>query len=189
MMSALLFHKGSRGDPRFSFLPKKELDQFEDKNSPLSVAPNKGDHGGPLLLYSFEPVDNGELSEQLLIRLRRRIYQSLDHKKIYCHREFGRLATGRAYFFLQPFNAAGFLFESSQTGWIVTRASKIVHEETFIRNGERMEQATLLLPQAGTFGDEPVFPRVASSLFQQNNMAFSLYEMKLIQKLQDEITH
>ena len=88
-----------------------------------------------MLIDAFEPLNHPGLCEELFIRLRRDIYQSLDRGQLHCYREWGRLATGQSYFFLQPFNQMGFLFECVYAGWVVTGASKIVGDETFIRSG------------------------------------------------------
>lgn len=137
----------------------------------------------------FEPLDDKALVEELFIRLRQRIYQSLDRQQKPCYRERGRLTTGQSYFFLQPFNETGLLFECVHGGFRITGSSKIVGDETFIRNGESIEQAALMGADPSAFGEEIVFPRVNTILFDQTYMPFALYEAHLIQWVTEKVTH
>lgn len=139
------------------------------------------------LLDSYELLHEGPLADELFIRLRIKIYGRLDRHPRPYHREFGRLASGASYFFVQPFNEKGWLFESQRGGWILSKAAKIYGEATFIREGTPLEQAQLRLPPLGrsSVGGMPrlVYPRVATEIFQETGMALALYETKLAEFL------
>ena len=172
-------------------LEAPQAQENHGKHQPPSQSPLSPVSPFSPLSYDYEPIEDAAPSEQVLIRLRLKIYQSFDHRQIRCHREFGRLATGCSYFFLQPFNASGFLFEGRPSGWLVTQAQKIIGDETFIRDGESLEQVVLLMSGGGaqrSRGGELLLPRVTTALFQETTMALSLYEMRMIQWLVDECT-
>ncbi len=140
---------------------------------------------GTSLLDTYEPLEDGPLAVEFFIRLRHKIYRSLDEKQVPYHREYGRLATGVPYFFVQPFNEKGWLFESNHGGWTLSKAAKIYGDGTFIREGTPLEQAQLRLPVDPSPGSTSglVYPRVASEVFQESGMALALYEAKLAELL------
>ena len=49
--------------------------------------------------------------------------------------ETGWIQNDYRYFFLKKANNQGWLFEQSETGWLVSRSEKIVKDDTFVRKG------------------------------------------------------
>jgi hypothetical protein len=93
-------------------------------------------------------------------------------------RESGRVAADRSYFFLKAFNKDGLLFEQSPEGWIVSRAEKIVHRETFVRSSSHWDQVRVFLSDQGNV-------RISSERFQLQHVSMLIYN----QKLKESLTH
>lgn len=93
--------------------------------------------------------------------------------------EYGALPHGRQYIFVAPWSEAGWLFEGSGTGWLLSRAEKIVARDTFVRSALAVDQVTLYQRQ-----DQPGgCLRLESTLFGPDLMTFPLYERELHQFL------
>jgi len=85
--------------------------------------------------------------------------------------ESGKLAGNRVYFFLQPWNDRGYLFEETPRGWVVARAEKIADRDQFVR--ERLAWDHVILHQAT---DRPGLLRVTSEQMGEGIVSLSLYE-------------
>jgi len=57
--------------------------------------------------------------------------------------ESGNVTGHRPYFFLQPWNEIGYLFEMTQRGWVISRAEKIVSLDRFMRQLSAWDHAVL----------------------------------------------
>jgi hypothetical protein len=136
----------------------------------------------------YELVEGTELTDVVFRRLQRRLYEAADGKqaprtrvrRAAMLREAGRIggAPPRPYFFLKPLDRTGWLFERSDTGWVVARADKITERDLFLRRGEAVDVATLFVAR-----DSAGFPRVRSPLFGGELLALAVYEQKLIDHL------
>lgn len=143
------------------------------------------------LAEHFEPVESSELVEEFFLRFRDEVYSQIDRAKQGSPlkpspviRETGRLAEGRRYFFLQHLNESGWLFEQTDFGWQVSRAQKIVSEQTFLRSYEIFDRVTLSRPSSKTVGlglydinSSPL--RVSSERFLSEYVSLSVYEKQL----------
>lgn len=90
-------------------------------------------------------------------------------------RESGRVASKRLYFYLKPLNEIGWLFERSGSGWVVSRAEKIVGQGTFMRPPDAWDIVVLHKSL-----ESPGLVRVSSQRFSTELMPFSVYEQKLL---------
>ncbi len=95
--------------------------------------------------------------------------------------ESGKLAGNRQYFFLQPWNDRGYLFEETPRGWVVARAEKIADRGQFVR--ERLAWDHVILHQAT---DRPGLLRVSSEQMGEGVVSFSLYEDFMSQAFKPE---
>lgn len=101
--------------------------------------------------------------DQMFAELRLRVYEKLDQKEKSLqatrsgsgrgsiggvYREFGKLPGERSYFFVKGFGSLGWLFERSGSGWVVSRAEKIIGRNLFIRKGEAWDFVSVLSSQA-----------------------------------------
>lgn len=85
--------------------------------------------------------------------------------------ETGKLAGDRPYFYLQPWNDRGYLFEQTPRGWVVARAEKIAMQSQFVR--ERLAWDHVVLHEAT---DRPGLLRVSSELMGEGIVSLRLYE-------------
>jgi len=121
------------------------------------------------------PLDQPEL-DGIFLRMRRNIYKSLDDVEELkgenqALRESGTLMTGKPYFYIKPFNESGWLFERTDTGWIISKAEKIYGQDSFIRSDHAWDIASVLSNASGK-----ATPRVNSSRFELELVSLSLYE-------------
>ena len=127
--------------------------------------------------------DQGRVDE-LFLRMRRYLYQSTeqlahrDPKRVMVLREAGRVAPNRPYFYLKSLNQRGWLFERSGSGWVVSRAEKIVSQDTFIRSHEAWDTVNIF-----TAADGESLPRVSSPRLGAELVSFAVYEEMLLQHL------
>ena len=148
--------------PRRAPLAGREL----VKNRPASL-----DHRYHLVM------DDG-MCDEFFLRLRRRVYQALDGGGLTAHRESGKLASGRPYFYIKPFNQAGWLFERAPSGWVVAQAEKLAAADTFLRDRTLLDQATVLVPD-----DPDRLPRVRSVMAGDEMISVALYEKRILETL------
>ena len=138
----------------------------------------------------YVPVQRGDEVERLFGRLNRRIFGEIDRSeqaragfgaklKPKMIRESGRLPGYRPYFFVQPLNHDGWLFERSETGWVISQARKIVQANTFMRAYENWDIVTVYEPNDGQGTI-----RLTSKRFEDNLVSFSVYEQKMLKSLE-----
>lgn len=121
--------------------------------------------------------------DAIFLRMRRNITKSLDdveklQGKVLALRENGTLMTGKPYFYIKPFSQKGWLFERTDTGWVISLAEKIYGQDSFIRSDHAWDIASIL-----TNTDGNATPRVNSSKFDLNLVSLSLYEDQVKSKL------
>jgi hypothetical protein len=132
---------------------------------------------------AYEALDDGDTADELFLRLRRFLYKASDEAnqqqdspvappKIL--REAGRVYPERPYFFLQPLNDKGWLFERSGNGWVVSKAQKIVKDQNFLREQDPWDVVTLYRNRDGQGT-----PRISSQKLGAELVSFSFYEQKL----------
>ncbi len=95
--------------------------------------------------------------------------------------ESGKLAGDRAYFFLQPWNDRGYLFEETPRGWVVARAEKIATQSQFMR--DRLAWDHVILHEAT---DRPGLLRVSSEQMGEGIVSLRLYEDFMSQAFRSE---
>ncbi|WP_218110188.1 hypothetical protein [Oligoflexus tunisiensis] len=95
--------------------------------------------------------------------------------------EAGKLAGDRAYFFLQPWNDRGYLFEETPRGWVVARAEKIAAQSQFVR--DRLAWDHVILHEAT---DRPGLLRVSSEQMGEGIVSLRLYEDFMSQAFRSE---
>lgn len=129
-----------------------------------------------------------ETVETFFRRLQHRVYREVDrynahdkvgakvHRRIL--RETGRLNDRRPFFFVQPVNEAGWLFEKGTHGWRISRAQRIVSQQTFMRQHESWDVVTL---HTCSGGGGP--PRVDSLKFKTDLVSYAVYEQQLLDAL------
>ena len=161
----------------------------------------------PLSLQErYQPMSSADALDQMFLRMRDSLYEATDvvtavrpgtrgqpsrSQPRTVLRETGRLGPKRPYFYLKPINETGWLFERSGSGWVVSRAEKIVGADTFLRRGEPWDIVTLheAMPAVadrdrGSTGTI----RVTSQRIGGELIPFSVYESKLGEELFDEMT-
>lgn len=137
----------------------------------------------------YNPSNDATAVDGLFLRLRRYMYRETDRMAkqgvtATILREAGRLGADRPYFFLQPLNEKGWLFERSGAGWVVSLAQKIATEDTFIRDYEAWDQVTVFQPpqaQVGSF-------RVSSKRLALEYVSFAVYEQLLLERFGSSVT-
>ena len=92
--------------------------------------------------------------------------------------EHGQLSEKRKYFYVQPINEDGWLFERSPYGWTISRASKIVESQTFLRNSDAWDVVVLFKP------DHPDgLIRLSSKRLSHDLICFPIYHQMLMEAL------
>ena len=134
------------------------------------------------LTLSYEPLQDEGAADRMFLRLRRFLYRQIAmgarNTELPVLREAGKINPGRAYFYLQPLNQEGWLFERSGTGWSICQAHKIQGSGTFMRSYDTWDIVTLHQPKQGG-GTH----RVSSQRLGADLVSFAVYEQKLIENL------
>lgn len=135
------------------------------------------------LMDRYELVSLDELTDEVFLRLRQKVYGALDKASVATghpshYRDAGRLAPSRPYFYIQPLNHPGLLFERAGAGWVVSSAQKIAAHDTFLRSEAPIERVSLFVPRNGEG-----LPRVQSTAEKGTLMALAVYEQRLLQRL------
>ncbi|RZA17017.1 MAG: hypothetical protein EOP10_23500 [Proteobacteria bacterium] len=89
--------------------------------------------------------------------------------------ESGNITGHRPYFFLQPYNEMGYLFEMTQRGWVVSRAEKIINLDRFMRQLNAWDHVVLY--------ESPEMPqtlRVRSEHWGEDFVSLPLYEDAMV---------
>lgn len=154
--------------------PRKAMDFEIVKSSPI-----------PRLDDQYQGVTDESSVDDLFYRLRRKVFQCIDAaNKVHQRsgtigderilRESGYMNKKRAYFYIQPLNDNGFLFERSGDGWVVSRAQKIVGGKTFMRDYDSWDHVRVFESKNGSGT-----MRVSSERFKDHLVSFVVYEQKL----------
>jgi hypothetical protein len=136
----------------------------------------------------YEILDDTKELDQLFGRMREQILHNddlLSTKKgptVRPLRESGRIAPERPYFFIKPLNETGLLFERSGAGWVVSRAEKIVQDDTFIRSSNVWDIVTIYAPRQGVEGTA----RVSSERLGLDRVAFPVYTQALAESMAEQ---
>ena len=86
-------------------------------------------------------------------------------------RESGHFNTDRGYFFVQPFNCSGFLFEEVESGWQLSLAEKIVRQGTFVKSSQVIDHVRVYKNEAG-------LTRVSSEWMGMDKVSMSVYQQR-----------
>lgn len=146
----------------------------------------------PLMDFIFEPIDdNQEDVDLLFFRLKNLIFNQYSNKDILFKKiskrflkERGKTTEGNPYFYLQPINEEGLLFEKTTKGWNIYVSNKIPNTNTFLRRYEPWDLITLYKNKNGVG-----FPRVKSQRFGTELMSFIIYEQKLLKSVEEYINN
>ncbi len=95
--------------------------------------------------------------------------------------EAGKLTDGRQYFYLQPWNERGYLFEESSRGWVISRAEKIAERGQFMRERGLWDMVTLHVSS-----ELPGALRLSSEQMGEALIQMRLYEEFMAQAFQPE---
>ncbi|MFW7381361.1 MAG: hypothetical protein ACOH5I_21280 [Oligoflexus sp.] len=142
-----------------------KLDEYEGISTKSVLTGNEA--------WDYELLDDPKLSQKIFARLVELVRRELcvtasspgGSRLAPWLCEKGQIPDGGKYFYVQPWNEEGWLFESASAGWTVARATKIVHEQRFLRHRESWEAATLLQPRqrealirvsSNRYGDDPI---------------------------------
>ena len=150
----------------------KRIDSRIVKSRPPSAADDY------LLLHDDDTLDG------VFHRLKAAIYSDIDDQRAKraavgiitpsLMREYGRVSANRQYFFIKPPRNTGWLFERSGTGWVISRADKIVEENTFVRHGEPWDIVAVFGSKNGGA------VRVSSPRLRDDLLSFNTYQRKLL---------
>ena len=154
----------------------------DEKGSSLRAAGLMSDAPQSLSESYKRNLNQPEL-DAIFLRMKRNITKSLDDVeklkgKVLALREAGTLMTGKPYFYIKPFNENGWLFERTETGWVISKAEKIYGQDSFIRSDHAWDIASILTNAEGN-----ATPRVNSTKFDLNLVSLSLYEDQVKSKL------
>ena len=94
-------------------------------------------------------------------------------------KDAGKSQGNKSYFFVQPFNQSGLLFEETSTGWIVSQARFNAEEKTYTKEKEILEQVDLFIPKSG-IGNI----RLNSQMLNLRLVTFSAYEDKILEQME-----
>lgn len=94
--------------------------------------------------------------------------------------ESGTLQGQRPYFFMQPWNEMGFLFEMTQRGWVIARAERIVSSEQFMRERSAFDHVALF-----ESSELPGTLRARSDQLGEELTSLSLYEDAVLRLFND----
>ena len=89
----------------------------------------------------------------------------------------GHISEGRYFFFLQPWNEEGILFEQAHKGWIISKAHKVSESNQLILQSAIWDVVTVFESEGGGM------MRLSSSRYGDDLLRFPLYEDGLIQEL------
>ena len=94
--------------------------------------------------------------------------------------ESGNVTGYRPYFFLQPWNEMGYLFEMTQRGWVISRAEKIISLDRFMRQLSAWD--VVVLYEAGELDGTL---RVKSELWGEDLVSLPLYEDAMLRMFKE----
>ncbi len=132
---------------------------------------NRPDH----VTLRYELVLDQEAVAKTFEDLRRRVFELTENHLPVVLREAGHLDGKRRYFYIQELNNAGWLFERSECGWMISQADKVVGTGTFMRSLEPWDVATVVSSKPGLKG----YLRVASTRFG-DTLSLIYYQTQLM---------
>ena len=123
------------------------------------------------------PVEDTERVRESFTRLRDQFYSwnlkskpspAMPPKLMW---ESGNITGHRPYFFLQPWNEMGYLFEMTARGWVISRAEKIINLDRFMRQLNAWDHVVLY-----ESSEMPETLRVRSEQWGEDFVSLPLYE-------------
>ena len=140
------------------------------------------------LPQDYQLCRNQDVATDMFSRMRRSLFRALDERMegadaavTTVFREHGQTRGKYPYFYLKPAWDKGWLFEQSETGWVVVRAEKIVGEDLFLRRQEAWDAVDLF-----TVNGEPGgLPRLQSRVLGKELLSPPVYEHKLLRSILD----
>ncbi len=142
------------------------------KSRPASLADDYG------LIHDDDTLDG------VFHRLKAAIFSDIDDQRAkrlaggqvtpHVLREHGRVTANRHYFYIKPPRDTGWLFERSGTGWVISRADKVVEDNLFIRRGEPWDIVAVF----GSKNNSAL--RVSSPRLRADLLSFNIYQRKLM---------
>lgn len=143
----------------------------------------------PVSLQNKYQVDSNEQRvDEVFSRLRTYLVERVEtlnkqHRSpLVVFKEAGRFPDGRPYLFFKPANQRGWLIERQGAGWIVTRAEKIIDRALFLRGTQDVWDSVVLYSS-----EQSNSPRISSSKFGGDLLAFTLYEQRFAEALSDKM--
>ncbi|MBC7660892.1 MAG: hypothetical protein H7249_14435 [Chitinophagaceae bacterium] len=122
---------------------KKSLDEtrkpLPTKDLEALLTPVKGADSVEHKRVEWNPVEDTQRVRNAFIHLRDLFYHWNQKSKTAPGQpprlmwESGNVTGHRPYFFIQPWNEMGYLFEMTQRGWVISRAEKIINLDRFMR--------------------------------------------------------
>ncbi len=127
------------------------------------------------------PVEDSQVVREAFVRLRDTFYTWNQKSKTSPGKpprlmwESGNITGLRPYFFLQPWNDMGYLFEMTNRGWVISRAEKIVNLDRFMRQLNAWDHVVLYESQ-----ELRNAIRVRSEQWGDDFVSLALYEDAMI---------
>ena len=94
-------------------------------------------------------------------------------------KDAGKTQGNKSYFYIQPFNQSGLLFEETNSGWTVSSARFNAEEKTYTKEKEILETIDLFIPKTG-IGNI----RLNSQMLNLRLVTFTTYEEKILKELE-----
>ena len=140
------------------------------------------------LPQDYQLCRSQEVATDMFARMRRSLFRALDERGEASDssvptvfREHGTTRGKYPYFYLKPAGDKGWLFEQSETGWVVVRAEKIVGEDLFLRRQEAWDAVDLFTVN----GEAGGLPRLQSRVLGKELLSPPVYEHKLLRSILD----
>lgn len=176
---------------------------FPDPNKPKEISINRQRtlvKPRPLSVQErYLLLEDQEQLDEIFIKIRDHIYGAIDEvqqsnvnqfQAPVIYREKGKFPSNRPYFYLKPFNKTGWLFERSGTGWLISRAEKIIGRDLFLRAQDPWDTVAVYSflnnqSQEISSGRETGkgYPRVSSRQMGQELISLLVYKQKIINTL------
>ncbi|SMF39632.1 hypothetical protein [Pseudobacteriovorax antillogorgiicola] len=140
-------------------------------------------HLAPLAPTEFRLVQDSRQTQELFRRMKESIAAANEQTRFQrgasakMRYEWGTLPEGREFFYLQPWNEEGLLFEQAHRGWIISKAHKVPQDRQFMRESRTWDVVTLFEPK------DSGMLRISSSRFGDELMSFPLYQEALLESL------
>lgn len=129
----------------------------------------------------WSPVEDSERVRESFVHLRDLFYSWNQKSKTAPGKpsrlmwESGNITGHRPYFFIQPYNEMGYLFEMTQRGWVISRAEKIINLDRFMRQLNAWDHVVLY-----ESGEMQNHIRVKSEQWGDDFVSLALYEDAMI---------